>query len=227
MFAAASSESLDPFLTSALNSLDLFVALAPVAYVSHLQSKILVKMANSDLVERFYKRGKYEFLPYGPLDTAAAEICQEVEHACASFLMAICGPSRHLNASRIQVYVSNTPAGTSLQNMAHWMQGVLVDSFQRYDFGSEQSNIQHYGQAQPPLYNLSSLAVRTALFAGEHDYLADPVDVERLVSELPAKWVVFSDYLQTFAHLDYVWAPSAGRQVYPKVVALLDKYTPL
>lgn len=149
-----------------------------------------------------------------------------MEKACDAFLMTICGPTLQINASRIQVYVSNTPAGTSVQNMDHWMQGVLVDSFQRFDYGSAEANRARYGVDEPPKYNLSSMSVRTALFAGEHDYLADPVDVKRMVAELPADKLVYSAYLRNYAHLDYVWAPNAGRDVYTKVLDQLAKYTP-
>jgi lysosomal acid lipase/cholesteryl ester hydrolase len=228
MFAAASLSPAveDTFLSSALSALNLFVALAPVAYVSHLESKILVKLAESDLLNRLEQRGMVEFLPYGPVDVLAPEICQRTEKACDAFLMTICGPSRHLNTTRIQVYVSNTPAGTSLQNMQHWMQGINIDAFQMLDFGSEALNVQHYGSAQPPKYDLSLMSVPTALFAGQHDYLADPTDVQRLVSELPTKTVVYTDYQSDYAHLDYVWAPSAATAVYSKVSRLLSQYTP-
>ena len=90
---------------------------------------------------------------------------------CDLFLMSICGPTRQLNASRIQVYVSETPAGTSSQNMMHWLQGVLSPNFQKYDFGSPEENAAHYGPGVevPPLYDLSRLSVPTALFSGSHD----------------------------------------------------------
>ena len=69
MFAAASSTGNgDAFLDSALSSLDIFVALAPVAYVTNLASKVLVALANSDLLDRLVARGLYEFLPYGPIE---------------------------------------------------------------------------------------------------------------------------------------------------------------
>lgn len=93
----------------------------------------------------------------------------------------------------IQVYVSETPAGTSIQNVMHWEQGVLTSTFQKYDWGTEELNMQHYGAATPPAYDLSKVRVKTALFSGSHDYLADPKDVDRLIAELPSDSVVFTD----------------------------------
>lgn len=225
MFAGATSlSSQDADLVKAVQSINLFVALAPVAYVSNMASKILVALANSDLPQNLFNRGLYEFLPYGPIDQVAPEICQMFNKGCDVFLMAICGPTRHINDTRIQVYVSNTPAGTSTQNMLHWMQGVLTPTFQKYDFGSEEENMDHYGTPSPPMYDLSQLAVNTALFSGKHDYLADPLDVQRIADEIPADKLVYWDIQEDYAHLDYVWAYDAKDLIYPKVVELLTQY---
>lgn len=67
MFAAGSSVHLntDPDFQRALSSINLFVALAPVAYVSNLRSKILVLLANSNLLPTLMDKGMVEFLPDG------------------------------------------------------------------------------------------------------------------------------------------------------------------
>lgn len=104
--------------------------------------------------------------------------------------------------------------------MAHWMQGVLIDNFQMLDYGSDIENRRHYGQTTPPLYNLGNFKVRTALFTGTNDYLADPTDVKRLVAEVPAESVVYSDNQDDFAHLDFTWAYDANTRIYNKVSIL-------
>ena len=191
-----------------------------MAYVSHLESRELVALANTRLVDLFLKKGIYEFLPYGKLDAFAAEACRIAPKACDVFLATICGPTTHINETRIQVYVSETPAGTSTYNMAHWMQGVLIDNFQMLDYGSDIENRRHYGQSTPPLYNLGDFKVRTALFTGTNDYLADPADVTRLVAEVPAESIVYSDNQDDFAHLDFTWAFDANTRIYNKVSVL-------
>jgi len=225
MFAAGTSaENGDQYLKSALESIDLFVALAPVAYVSGLESKIIRLLAESDVLDRLMARGYYEFLPYGPIEEIAPGICQKIEKGCNVFLMALCGPTKQINASRIQVYVSNTPAGTSSQNMMHWLQGVNIPAFQKLDFGSEEANLEHYGTPTPPLYDLGKMVVPTALFAGQHDYLADPEDVVKLLDELPADKIVHFDNQDDYAHLDFVWAPGAAERIYGQVIDLLTQY---
>lgn len=114
------------------------------------------------------------------MDQVAPELCRMADLACDFLLMAIAGPSKHLNASRIQVrlpcclavlpsgccgrlwqvYVSATPAGTSTLNMLHWTQSVRAPVFQMMDLGSSAANFRRYGSFVPPTYNLSALAVR-------------------------------------------------------------------
>jgi pimeloyl-ACP methyl ester carboxylesterase len=224
MFAAATSTSNgDDYLKSAIEKVNLFVALAPVAYVSNMQSKLLTLLAHSDILDRLYSHGLYEFLPYGPIEQVAPEICRKEDRLCNIFLMTLCGPTRQLNTSRIQVYVSETPAGTSLQNMKHWIQGVLSPTFQRYDYESEEMNLLHYGVTTPPLYDLSLLSVPTALFSGSHDYLGDPLDVKKIIEEAPEGRIVHQDVQEDYAHLDFVWAPNANTRIYNQVLTLLDQ----
>jgi hypothetical protein len=68
--------------------------------------------------------------------------------------------SNNLNETRIDVYVSETPAGTSVKNMAHWSQGVTTDAFQMFDYGCNIlscPNKQYYNQSTPPLYHLDQI----------------------------------------------------------------------
>jgi len=216
MFAAASTTP--PFvseeLTKALNKVSLFVALAPVAYVSNHRSKLLNALAYSPLLQTLYDKGKREFMPDGSIDTFAPEICRMVDKACDFFLMAIAGPTVNINSSRIQVYVSQTPAGTSTKNLLHWTQGVKYPVFQRFDFGSSAANFAHYGSFAPPSYNLSQLSVPTALFYGSHDYLADEEDVNKIIAEAgPSGNLVHVEEVDSFAHLDFTWAVDANVKV--------------
>lgn len=161
MFGAGTSleTNTNDYFQKAMKGINIFAALAPVAYVNNLKTEFLVKLANTDLPQKLYDRGYVEFLPYGPIESFAPEVCQAIEKGCEFFLDALCGPSLNLNASRIQVYVSETPAGTSTMNIMHWAQGVETPNFQKFDWGSEEANQQHYGQDTPPQYDLGKLAV--------------------------------------------------------------------
>lgn len=80
--------------------------------------------------------GLKEFLGRpGELEKLDPAFCDVVGKLCDSVLNLICGPSRNLNTSRIGVYVSETPAGTSVKNMVHWAQGIRRPVFQKYNYG--------------------------------------------------------------------------------------------
>jgi len=55
--------------------------------------------------------------------------------------------------------------------------------FKMYDFGTD-GNMEHYGQASPPLYDLSNIELPVHLFVGGADALADPADAQILKTEL-------------------------------------------
>jgi hypothetical protein len=198
MFAAGTITEKSSLVKDALSKIDLFVALAPVAYVHHLESKDVVLLAHSRIIEKMYRRGIYEFLPFGPISSIAPTICRMIPEGCHIFLRTIAGPTQNLNDSRLQVYVSETPAGTSLRNIEHWQQGVLREVFAMYDYGNNNDNQQHYGQNDPPSYDLSKFVLNVALFTGTNDFLADPKDVKQLISELPANRIVFQDNQVSF-----------------------------
>jgi hypothetical protein len=84
----------------------------------------------------------------------------------------------------MDVYISHTPAGTSVMNMAHWAQQVRQNRYGKYDFGSASENMKRYNQPTPPNYDLTKVKLPVALFTGANDLLADPLDVERLESIL-------------------------------------------
>ena len=82
-----------------------------------------------------------------------------------------------------------------------------------YDYGSPAKNAAAYnGSTSPPRYDLSKFQRPLALFTGGNDYLADPKDVTRLESELPAGILVKRVDEPTFAHLDFTVSFRAKRE---------------
>lgn len=210
---------------------NLFAALAPIAYLNHQKSAILSILVDLDVAEVFALFGVKDFLPDdGILQKLAPGLCKLLPSGCNFFLELLCGPSKNLNESRIDVYVSETPAGTSVMNMEHWAQQVKADNVQMYDYGCgllSCENEKHYGQKTPPVYDLSKLAVPTALFAGSDDYLGNPTDVQHLIDVLPASTVVHSEEVPSFAHLDFTWGEDAHTFVYAPIVNLMKQFNPV
>ena len=71
--------------------------------------------------------------------------------------------------------------------------------------------------AQPSSYNVTELTVKTALFTGGQDWLADPTDVANLIPKI--KDVTFyHKNISYYDHLDFIWGLDAATQVYSEIV---------
>jgi len=145
---------------------------------------------------------------------------------CTDFLANLGGrtaiPGGSFNLSRIPAIVCHSPAGSSVFNLMHWMQCIRNNTFAMFDYGPE-GNQEKYGQLTPPAYHLANVTVPTAMFTGSQDTLADPLDYQRLLSELPASTVVYQHNEREFAHLDFSWSLQAAPRIYGTIVDLLRR----
>jgi len=211
----------DPSFSEKLN---IFVALAPVAYVAHVESLILQALAKLDTVAIYELLGIHEFDIPSVIDKVLPGVCTIDPEGCQFVIDLLCGPTTYLNDTRIPYYNHYEPNPTSVKNMAHWAQGVKTGTFQKYDYGRE-GNLKNYNQTTPPPYNLANFPtdMPLALFCGGEDYLADPKDVQTLLTVLPSP--PFVHYEATYAHLDPLIGVRAYIDIYPIVLTLLEQYS--
>ncbi|KAM8776342.1 gastric triacylglycerol lipase-like [Rhynchonycteris naso] len=201
-----------------------FYALAPVATVKYVKSPLnklaiippfLFKVIFGDKI--FYPHHYFEqFL--------ATEICsREILSAlCSNALFIICGfDQKNLNTSRLDVYLSHNPAGTSVQNMLHWAQAVNSGKFRAFDWGNPVQNMMHYNQPTPPNYNVADMNVPIAVWNGGNDWLADPQDVDLLLPKLSN--LIYHKKIPFYNHLDFIWAMDAPQEVYNGIISMMEK----
>jgi len=202
----------------------LFVALAPIAYVGHISSAVIQTMAALHIDTILEVLGFNHFLVQSEvLDVFIDSTCDASYKICDDVMCSImgCDPT-NWNNSRWDLYGNLDPAGTSVQNMNHWGQGVRKDNFCYYDYGTGHDNEKHYGQRDPPCYNLAAMTAPVALFSGGMDDLADPTDVSRLISELNPSVIVYQDEISYYSHMDFVWGLDAYTVLYPQIIALFN-----
>ena len=93
----------------------------------------------------------------------------------------------------------------------------------KYDYGDASDNMKHYGQATPPVYDVSAIPDDFPLFlsSGGRDSLSDVQDVQRLEQALQShdsdKLTV--QYLADYAHADFILAGNAKERVYRPLMA--------
>ena len=212
-------------------NLSFYAALAPVAHLGHIESPIRYLSSTSKELELYWHLlfGRNEFLPSSYiikwLGTFAcgARILDKV--LCQNILFILCGPEKkNMNTTRIPVYVAHEPDGTSVKNMIHFAQGIQSNVFRAYDYGSPQKNHLHYNQTTPPEYDISRMNVPTAIFWSGKDWLADPVDVQYILENLPN--IIFQKYVPEYNHLDFVWGLTANELIYNDLLNTMRKYHP-
>eukprot|EP01103_Thecamoeba_quadrilineata_P006371 TRINITY_DN16098_c0_g1_i1.p1 TRINITY_DN16098_c0_g1~~TRINITY_DN16098_c0_g1_i1.p1 ORF type:complete len:395 (-),score=43.16 TRINITY_DN16098_c0_g1_i1:70-1254(-) len=222
---AFSGLSYNPALADKMN---LYVALAPIAYVGHVESLLLQAMALLDAQDIYEILGIQEFYLPTAISKFLPGICGTVPIICDFTLYALVGPTTYMNNSRLPYYSTYEPNPTSVKNMVHWSQAVKSDTFEMYDYGKK-GNEAEYGSATPPQYNLKmfpSTSLPTALFAGGVDALGDPDDVNALIQDIPPSPTTFIHMEATYGHLDPLLGYNAWQRIYPTILDLIAHYQP-
>ncbi|XP_003381272.1 gastric triacylglycerol lipase [Trichinella spiralis] len=193
-----------------------FHALAPVAYLgnttSFIKSIAPISGIMKFIIELF---GGYEFLPSTKvLQIIGGNLCKgRTAFLCENIILLIAGYDyKHINSSRLPVYLSHSPAGSSTMNIIHYLQLMNSGQMQKFDFGKI-GNLKKYGQISPPLYHAGNVKLPVALYWGSDDIFSVEKDVLHLQSELPN---LLGSYLYNETdHLDFVWGlhmPSGPNQ---------------
>ncbi|CAH0520966.1 unnamed protein product [Peronospora belbahrii] len=114
-----------------------FAALAPVAWTGHLTARIFKTMAVTHLDKLYQILGIREFTTKNKFiqELVGGFACTIADDLCTSAITMVVGSSVNTNVSRIAVYISQTPAGTSVKNMAHYAQNIRDNTFASYDYG--------------------------------------------------------------------------------------------
>jgi pimeloyl-ACP methyl ester carboxylesterase len=107
---------------SLADKLNLYIALAPVAYVYHTGSLLCKALADLDTAAILTILGDHEFYLPKAVHSLLPDICRVDPSFCAFDLDLLMGPSTNLNVSRIAYYLSEEPNPTSVMNMVHWSQ---------------------------------------------------------------------------------------------------------
>ncbi|KAL5865287.1 hypothetical protein ACOSQ3_002801 [Xanthoceras sorbifolium] len=216
-FAAFSQKKLVDMIRSA-------ALLSPIAHLGQMSSPLGKTAADAFIAEDLYWLGLREFAPRGEAVVKLLEdICQQPGNNCSNLMNSFTGPNCCLNSSRTNVFLEHEPQSTATKNMIHIAQMARKGTIAKYDYGSEDENMNHYGQPTPPVYNMTNIPNDFPLLLsyGGKDYLSDVNDVQILLDNIKDhhsdKLVV--QYREDYAHADFVFGVNAKQVVYDPMMA--------
>ncbi|GER47492.1 lipase, partial [Striga asiatica] len=195
--------------------------LSPIAYLSHMTTDIGNIGAKAFLGEIAHMFGLAEF---DPQDQAADDFVNVLRLATGidwnDLSSDLTGSNCCLNSSTADFFLKNELQSTSTKNLVHFSQTVRDGVVSKYDYGSDESNSEHYGESSPPVYDLSKIPHDFPLFLsyGGEDALSDVKDVATLLDALKNHDVdkLHVQYIEDFAHLDFIIGITAKDVVYNK-----------
>ncbi|XP_023235799.1 uncharacterized protein LOC111635160 [Centruroides sculpturatus] len=209
------------------NKIKVVLSLAPVALVGHIKSPIRLLAPFTSEVQFLYSvLGPREFLPNDFITELFAQTACNVDvvrSICSNIYFLISGYDLcQLNESRLDVYFSHFPAGTSTKNIIHYGQMVNSKELQKFDYGPL-GNLEKYKQVQPPMYDIPKIKIPIGLFSGLNDFLADPEDVDIFRNRISNLIADYQVCLKEWGHLDFVFAKETKKYVYDELLRELKK----
>jgi len=253
-FAAFSSPELEEFA----DRVSIHVALAPVAFVGNTESMLFQMAGQLDVLQDLIGIPSVKSLANSLLGAGGgANMIQSlVPGLCSAFLggcenddddnphefffnTGMMGSlfglpdMKHLNQTRIPVYLAHIPEGTSIRNLVHWAQSVKSKRFQKYDYGGCSGNTAcpntlRYGSGRPPEYDLYSYRVPTVLVSGGKDPISNKKDVKKLKNILADNGgdvLLESKTIDSYDHNDFTIAIDGDKVLFPMVVEHLVRAT--
>ncbi|XP_008925309.2 lipase member K [Manacus vitellinus] len=199
----------------------MFLALAPVTTVTFSPSPVrkLTLFSDHGLKEIF---GSKDFLPHNALSELFLSKFCACSKTCLSFLSMAFGFNwKNTNMSRVDVYAGHVPAGTSVQNIIHWLQGFQSGALRAFDGGTIYNSLR-YRQEGPPLYDVKDMEVPTAIWSGGVDCLADPRDTALLLPQI--KNLVHHKLIPQWNHLDFILGLDATETLYLEMLDIMKKH---
>lgn len=206
----------------------LFIALAPIVFISNARSPIL-RMLSSRENEVYAMRkgmGLQEFVPneivVKSLSTTLCDNGTITQYVCKNFMFQLCGFNiNNLDIPNLPLILKRYPSRGSSRTLLHYAQEMENGHFRRYDF-DQSENMNVYGSLIPPDYFLQNITTPVILLYSNNDWISNNTDVEILIEKLPK--VLSSVIIDGYSHLDFIFASNVKSMVYTKVIGLIKKY---
>ncbi|XGW14067.1 hypothetical protein V3C99_000399 [Haemonchus contortus] len=216
--------STDP---SFCQKIKIMFALAPAVFVTHTKGlmKVLATENSPEFDVWIGKFGSGQFsLSDSLMSYFKPSYCEKEfqRKLCKKLLFKIGGPSKKvIDTTRISVYLSHFPAGTSSLNVLHWVQMGKTGCLSQLDYG-EKMNMEIYGQESPPSYDFRKIPhVPIHIFSGGNDWIADDYDIKTYLVPLIEPLIKSNTHLPEYNHFDFTWGTHVADDVHRPIMGII------
>ncbi|KAI8331187.1 Alpha/Beta hydrolase protein [Chlamydoabsidia padenii] len=206
--------------------INLFIALAPATTPIGLQNPLIdsfVKAAPAVIYLIFGRKTPLELAMFWQRMVSPPMFVRIID-ACVRFLFGWTGTN--MTPEQKLVSYQHLYSPTSVKTLVHWFQIIRTGQFQMFDempsrlpFKRSSSVTDHI----PPKFPTKQITTPMALFYGGSDSL---VNFNVLSADLPRP-LAYIKSIDSWEHLDFIWAKGIEDIVFPDVVHLLHHFNPV
>jgi len=192
----------------------ILIALAPVTTLTRSKSNLVRAFKGMTREAKWLQEVQsHELAPASELNGLVASGCAMFDDACKRVISKVTGGhAKNLDSEALPIFLAHTPSGTSIRNIAHWIQLATTECFCKFRNASE---------AVEKPYHLSKSPVPLAVFYGGRDKLMPPGATEELVIAQYTH-VLFKKKVVHYGHLDFVFGSDVDINIHHDVLTLLN-----
>ena len=188
------------------NLIKLFLALAPVARLNKMTSKLLGCIQNLNLPTFCNGINLYEMFPSANEGGDFLKFINKNLNPTNNFSINLISDSMSEKANdpeALKNYKIRFPSGTSLKCLTHFSQIIELKQFTYFDYGKE-ANMFIYKRVFPPEYEIEKInGMKIMLLVGQEDRLADPADCEWLYEKIKSNVILYK-VIPTIGHVSFL-----------------------
>jgi lysosomal acid lipase/cholesteryl ester hydrolase len=187
-------------------NIKLFVALAPIARLNHLDSTLLSILSKISMHKLLNQIELLEICPNSEGTQKVLNFMDKYANGLTNFVLGLISDedSKQCNdKNAMSVYLNHYPCGCSLKCLIHFIQIIDNKKFVFFDYQKE-ANFHIYNQIVPPEYDFSKIKdIPIILIGGENDKLSTREDIKWLVNELKEN-VIYAKIVENMGHLSFL-----------------------
>eukprot|EP00343_Euplotes_focardii_P008080 CAMPEP_0205821798 /NCGR_PEP_ID=MMETSP0206-20130828/9668_1 /ASSEMBLY_ACC=CAM_ASM_000279 /TAXON_ID=36767 /ORGANISM="Euplotes focardii, Strain TN1" /LENGTH=247 /DNA_ID=CAMNT_0053117541 /DNA_START=482 /DNA_END=1225 /DNA_ORIENTATION=+ len=185
------------FLLAPQSGIAVLASLGAMSILNHTEEKLITTLAGKDeILTNFKEYHIHEVFPENFISQSFfTAMCEQFPTVCEYIVEDVMGVEiDYINIDRIDEMLSHYPAGTSLENMEHFVQIYKSKRFQKFDYGLE-LNRKIYNRDTPPEFDLSNVSnFKIIQMVGEEDHISTPKDNHWLKTQLEDNLIYYGSY---------------------------------